>query len=148
MSKTLSKLKVVNIIYIEGEEEKTKKVLVKKAGLGKAKRLTSAIGGIFSALPDYLKAKGIEDTDKFIQELEIEDLLGLVPELLQLGVDQLMEIVSIAADLELEFIEEYVGIDEALEILEATFEVNNFDKALEKAKNLMAKAGVKLKTVE
>ena len=142
MAKSLSKFKKVDLIVVEGEKESKVTVIIKKAGLGKYKEITGAIGDLIKSLPKFLEEKGIEKPDEFIEKMTITDMLEVLPELLAFGMEQLVDIVAVITNLEPEFIKENVGLDEALEILEATLDVNNIAGAVEKGKNLAGRLGI------
>lgn len=137
MAKTLSRIKTVEITYIEGGQEKTEKIQIVKAGLGKWKKLTDSIKNLFGLLPEVLKEKGIEDPEKYIEGMSPQDLLMLIPDLLEVAAEEFLKIISLGADLDQEYIEEKVGLDETVDIFEAIVEVNNLVKVAEKGKNLM-----------
>lgn len=137
LSKTLSRIKKVDIEVIKGDEIKKETIIIKKAALGQWKMLTSSIKKLFEMLPEMLKAKGIDNPQKYIEQIEIEDLLQLIPDLLEFAAEEFIKIISLGADLDQEYIEEKVGLDETIDIFEAIVEVNNLVKVAEKGKNLM-----------
>ena len=141
-AKTLKKIKNIDIVVIEKEQEKIETVIVKKAGLGKYKQLSDIIQNLFQMLPNILEEKGIEDPDKYIESLEITELVMLIPELLGNSIDQLIELICLGADIEKKYAEEHIGADEAFEILEAIIEVNGLLKVVEKGKNFMNRLGL------
>ena len=137
MAKTLTRIKKVEIIYIEEGKEKKEIITVQKAPLGKWKRLTDSIKRLFELLPEILKKKGIENPEEYIEKIEIQDLLLLIPDMLEVAADEMVSVLAIGTDLEGEYIEEKVGLDEAIDLFEAIIAVNNLIKVVEKGKNLM-----------
>ena len=137
MAKTLSRIKTVNITFIEEGKEKVEKIQVTKAALGKWKKLTDSIGKLFELLPELLRAKGIEDPQKYLEQMGMQDLLLLIPDMLEVAADEMVSVLAIGTDLEAEYIEEKVGLDEAIDLFEAIIEVNNLIKVVDKGKNLM-----------
>ena len=137
LSKTLSRIKKVDIEVIKGDEIKKETIIIKKAALGQWKMLTSSIKKLFEMLPEMLKAKGIDNPQKYIEQIEIEDLLQLIPDLLEFATDEFINVLAIGTGLDVNFIEENVGLDEAIELAEAIIEVNNLFQVVEKGKNLM-----------
>ena len=57
MAKTLGRMKIVEITYVEDGQEKTDRVTVEKAPLGKWKQLTESINNLLEVLPEILKKK-------------------------------------------------------------------------------------------
>lgn len=137
MAKTLSRIKTVNITIIEEGKEKVEKIQVTKAALGKWKKLTDSIGKLFELLPEMLRAKGIEDPQKYLEQMGMQDLLLLIPDMLEVAADEMVSVLAIGTDLEVEYIEEKVGLDEAIDLFEAIIAVNNLIKVVEKGKNIM-----------
>lgn len=137
MAKTLSRIKTVDITFIEEGKEKVEKIQVTKAALGKWKKLTDSIGKLFELLPELLRAKGIEDPQKYLEQMGMQDLLLLIPDMLEVAADEMVSVLAIGTDLEAEYIEEKVGLDEAIDLFEAIIEVNNLIKVVDKGKNLM-----------
>lgn len=142
MAKTLSRIKTIDITIIENSQEKVEKITVQKAGLGKWKKLTDSIKKLFELLPEILKEKGVKDTDKFIEQMEIQDLLLLIPDMLTVATDEVINILALSTDLDAEYIEKNVGLDEAVELFEVIIEVNNIVKVVEKGKNLINLLGM------
>lgn len=142
MAKTLERVKKVSIttvVELDGDiEERVMTVTVKKAPLGKWKRLTDSIKKLFELLPEILEKKGVEDPEKYIEKMGPQDLLMLIPDMLEVATEEVINILALGADTEPEYIEKHVGLDEAIEIFEAIIEVNNLIKVVEKGKNLMA----------
>lgn len=137
MAKTLSRIKTVDITIIEGGKEKVEKIQVVKAALGKWKKLTDGIKRLFELLPELLRGKGIEDPQKYLEQMGMQDLLLLIPDMLETATDEVINILALGADKEREFIESHVGLDEAIDLFEAIIAVNNLIKVVEKGKNLM-----------
>lgn len=141
MSKTLPRTKVVEISIIdEAGQEQVQKVVVKKAGLGRWKQITNAIKRLLNLLPEFLQTKGIEDPEAFIDSLSYTDLIALIPDILDMAADEFINLLAVGTGLDVEFLEENVGIDEAIELVEAIIQVNNIFGAVEKGKNLIPRA--------
>ena len=138
MAKTLERIKTVSITNIVEGQEKVDKITIVKAGLGKWKKLTDSIKKLFELLPEILEKKGIEDTEKYIEKMGMQDLLLLLPDMLEVAAEEIINILALGADTEPKYIEKHVGLDEAIEIFEAIIEVNKLVKVVEKGKNLMA----------
>lgn len=141
MSKSLPRTKVVEITVIdETGQEQVQKVVVKKAGLGRWKQITNAIKRLFNLLPEFLQTKGIEDPEAFIDSLSYTDLIALIPDILDMAADEFINLLAVGTGLDVEFLEENIGIDEAIELVEAIIQVNNIFGAVEKGKNLIPRA--------
>ena len=141
MSKSLPRTKVVEITVIdEAGQEQVQKVVVKKAGLGRWKQITNAIKRLLNLLPEFLQTKGIEDPEAFIDALSYTDLIALIPDILAMAADEFINLLAVGTGLDVEFLEKNVGIDEAVELVEAIIQVNNIFEAVEKGKNLIPRA--------
>ena len=136
MAKTLGRIKTVEITYIEDGQEKTDRVTVAKAPLGKWKQLTESINNLLEVLPEILKKKGVEDPEKYIEQMGIQEFVMLIPDMLEFAVDEIINVLAIGTGLTTEYIEEKVGLDETVDLLEAIIEVNGIVKVVEKGKNL------------
>ena len=137
MAKSIGRIKKVSVAVIEGDEVVEKKYIIKKAGLGKYKELTGAIGELIGFMPQVLAQRGVEDPHQYIEDMTIMDMLDLFPELFGCGVEQLTEVVAIILDEDEDFVEENIGLDEAVERVAAAREVNNLKGLVAKVKNLM-----------
>ena len=141
MSKTLPRIKVVEITVIdEAGQEQIQKVTVKKAGLGRWKQIINALKKLINMLPEFLKTKGIEDPETFIDSLSYTDLIAMIPDILDMAADEFINLLAIGTGLDVEFLEVNVGIDEAIELVEAIIQVNDIFGAVEKGKNLIPRA--------
>lgn len=136
MAKTLGRMKTVEITYIEDGQEKTDRVTVAKAPLGKWKQLTESINNLLEVLPEILKKKGVEDPEKYIEQMGIQEFVMLIPDMLEFAVDEIINVLAIGTGLTTEYIEEKVGLDETIDLLEAIIEVNGIVKVVEKGKKL------------
>lgn len=136
MAKTLGRIKTVEITYIEDGQEKTERVTVAKAPLGKWKQLTESINNLLEVLPEVLKKKGVDDPEKYIEQMGVQDFVVLIPDMLEFAVDEIINVLAIGTGLSTEYIEEKVGLDETIDLLEAVVEVNGLARAVEKGKNL------------
>lgn len=148
MPKTLSKIKKVTIDVIEDEEIKHKTIVVKKAALGKWAKLTTTIRKLINSLPEMMDRLGIEkeNQEEFLNSLTPNELIGFIPELLDIVADEFINIVALGADLEPDYVEENIGLDDALILFEAIIEVNSFKKdAVEVGKKILAQLTSKLK---
>jgi len=140
MSKSLARIKNIEIEIIKGNEVVTKTIKVKKAPLGNWKRLTDSAKKILNILPEVLEAKGIEEKEEmeaYFEQMTTEDVLLLLPDMLEVAFEEVINILSLGTDCDTKFLKEKVGADEALELFEAVIEVNNLVKVVEKGKNLM-----------
>jgi len=141
MSKTLPRIKVVEITIIDdSSQEQVQKILVKKAGLGRWKQIINALKKLINMLPEFLEAKGIENPEAFIDSLSYTDLIAMIPDILDMAADEFINLLSIGTGLEVDFLEENVGIDEAIDLVEAIIQVNDIFGAVEKGKNLIPRA--------
>ena len=136
MAKTIGRLKIVEIIYIEDGQVKTDRVTVSKSPLGKWKQLTESINNLLEVLPEILKKKGIDDPEKYIEQMGIQEFVMLIPDMLEFAVNEIINVLAIGTGLSTEYIEEKVGLDETIDLLEAIIEVNGIVKVVEKGKNL------------
>ena len=138
MSKTLPRVKVVEITVIdEADQEQAQKITVKKAGLGRWKQIINALKKLINMLPEFLETKGIENPEAFIDTLSYTDLIAMIPDVLDMAADEFIHLLAIGTGLEVDFLEENVGIDEAVGLVEAIIQVNNIFEAVEKGKNLI-----------
>lgn len=141
MSKTLPRIKVVEITIIdETGQEQVQKIPVKKAGLGKWKQINNAIKKLINMLPEFLETKGIEDLETFIDSFSYTDLITMIPDILDMATDEFINLLAVGTGLKVEFLEENVGIDEAVDLVEAIIQVNDIFRAVEKGKNLIPRA--------
>ena len=141
MSKTLPRIKVVEITIIdETGQEQVQKIPVKKAGLGKWKQINNAIKKLINTLPEFLETKGIEDLETFIDSFSYTDLIAMIPDILDMATDEFINLLAVGTGLKVEFLEENVGIDEAVDLVEAIIQVNDIFRAVEKGKNLIPRA--------
>lgn len=137
MAKTLSRIKTVDITVIEDGKERVEKITAHKVALGKWKRLITSTRKLFKLVPEVLKDQGIEDPQAYIDQMDLQDLLLLIPDMLEVAADECINVLALGANLEAEYIEENVGLDEAVDLFEAIIEVNNLIKVVETGKNLM-----------
>ncbi|SDM20988.1 hypothetical protein [Halarsenatibacter silvermanii] len=142
MAKSIGRIKKVKVDIIEGDEVVEKKYIIKKAGLGKYKKLTGAFAELLGLVPQVLEERGIEDTNEYLENMSIVDMLDIFPELFGYGVDQLAEVVAVILDEDEEFVSENIGLDEAVDIVEVALEVNNLKGLAAKAKNLLGGAKI------
>lgn len=141
MSKTLPRIKVVEITIIdETGQEQVQRIPVKKAGLGKWKQINNAIKKLINMLPEFLETKGIEDLETFIDSFSYTDLITMIPDILDMATDEFINLLAVGTGLKVEFLEENVGIDEAVDLVEAIIQVNDIFRAVEKGKNLIPRA--------
>lgn len=138
MSKTLPRIKIVEITIIdETGQEQTKKITVKKAGLGQWKQIITSVKKLFNQLPEFLKVKGMEDPEAFLESLSYTDLIAMIPDVLDMAADEFINLLAMGTGLDVNFLEQNIGIDEAVDLVEAIVEVNNIFGAVEKGKNLI-----------
>jgi hypothetical protein len=141
MAKTLSRIKKVDITTIidsdDGIEEKTRTIKVKKAPLGKWKQLTDNVKVLFDLLPEVLEEKGIENPQEYMMQMSEKEIISYLPDMFRVATDEVIDILSLGTGVDVETLENEVGIDEAVELFEAVVEVNNLVKVVEKGKNLM-----------
>jgi len=141
MSKTLPRVKIVEIIVIDEDgQEQSKKITVKKAGLGRWKQIITVIKKLINMLPEFLETKGVEDPEAFIDSLSYTDLIAMIPDILDMAADEFINLLAVGTGLEVDFLEKNVGIDEAVDLVEAIIQVNNIFEAVEKGKNLIPRA--------
>ena len=141
MSKALPRVKVVEITIIDDAgQEQFQKISVKKAGLGRWKQIINAIKKLINLLPEFLKSKGVEDPEAFIDSLTYTDLIAMIPDILDMAADEFINLLAVGTGLKVEFLEENVGIDEAVDLVEAIIQVNDIFGAVEKGKNLIPRA--------
>ena len=141
MAKTLSRIKKVDITTViesdDGIEEKTITIKVKKAPLGKWKRLTDNVKVLFDLLPEVLEEKGIENPQEYMMQMSEKEIISYLPDMFRVATDEVIDMLSLGTGVDVETLENEVGIDEAVELFEAVVEVNNLVKVVEKGKNLM-----------
>jgi hypothetical protein len=105
--------------------ESGQKVTVKKLPLGRYAKLIKAI----QDLPKHQKK---------LESLENETVLEALPELIAEGLPDVIRILAIATPLKKEEIEE-LGLDEAVDLAMAVFEVNNYQKVYDRIKKALAR---------
>ena len=109
-NKSLKKVKEVTIITSEGEEKVFK---VKKMPLGRY-------------------AQAIEELEKIpelvgqIATMETEDIFKQLPKMLATSFEDVVGVLSIATGIDKTFLQEEVDLEEAIELVHAVIEVNNF----------------------
>lgn len=134
----MDRIKKITIDVKENGKYKQEKITVEKVPLGKWKNLIDTVKRLFKVLPEVLEAKGIEDTDEYMETMTMQDLIMLLPDMLEVAAEEIFNLLSIGSGLSTEYIEEKVGLDEAVELFEAIIEVNNLIKVAEKGKNLIS----------
>jgi len=140
MAKTLGRIKKVDIEIVEDGEVKKETITVSKAPLGKWKSLTDSAKKLLNLLPEVLEEKGIEGKEEYeayFEQMGTDDVIMLLPDMLEVAFDEVMKILALGSDHDAEYMKEKVGLDEAVEIFETIIEVNNLVKVVEKGKNLM-----------
>ena len=137
MAKTLSRIKKVDIEIVEDNEIKEETIVVKKAPLGRWKKITDSIKVLFDLLPEVLEDQGVKDIESYLLEMSEQDIIMLLPDMIEVATDEVFNLLSLGAGVDKKFIEEKVGLDEAVELFEAIVEVNKLMKVVEKAKNIM-----------
>jgi hypothetical protein len=138
MSKALPRIKVVEITVLdEAGQEQTQQIYVKKAGLGRWKQIINSIKKLFKLLPEFLESQGIDDSEEFIESLSYMDMIAMIPDIMDMAADEFINLLAMGTELEVDFLKEHVGIDEAVDLVEAIIEVNNLLGAIEKGKNLI-----------
>lgn len=141
MSKALPRSKVVQITIIDEQgQEKVELITVKKAGLGQWKQIISALKNLLNLLPEFLKSKGVENIEEFLDTLSYADLIALIPDILDMAAGEFITLLAVGTGLDIKYLDEKVGIDEAVELVEAILQVNNVFEAVEKGKNLVPRA--------
>ncbi len=135
MSKTVSRIKSVDITIVENAKERVEKITVVKAGLGNWKGLTDTLKTLLGILPEVLEKRGIEDIEKYTENMTYQDLLLLIPDMFDVATDEVINLLAVGTGKDFEYINKYVGIDEAIELFEAIAEVNNLMKVVETGKN-------------
>jgi len=141
MAKTLSRIKKVDITTVieldDDIEERSRTITVKKAPLGKWKQLTDNVKVLFDLLPEVLEEKGIENPQEYMMQMSEKEIISYLPDMFRVATDEVIDILSLGTGVDVETLEDEVGIDEAIELFEAVIEVNNLVKVVEKGKNLM-----------
>jgi len=135
LSKTVSRIKSVDITIVENAKERVEKITVVKAGLGNWKGLTDTLKTLLGILPEVLEKRGIEDIEKYTENMTYQDLLLLIPDMFDVATDEVINLLAVGTGKDFEYINKYVGIDEAIELFEAIAEVNNLMKVVETGKN-------------
>lgn len=152
-NKNITKSKIVEVSFIKnideidvtnvnGEvQEETRKILVQKAPLGKYEQLSIILEKFFDLFIEFLKDQGVKDPTRYIEQLDVEDLIALLPKfisgLYKFAIDEMIEFISIGTGIDEEFIRENIDAGEAYEIVKAIIEVNGLLKVVSEVKNLM-----------
>jgi hypothetical protein len=141
MAKSISRVKEINIDVIKNGEVEERKIVVSKAPLGNWKKLTDSIQKLMNLLPEVLEEeKGLEsqeELEQYFDQMIMQDILLLLPDMMEVAFDEVMNLLALGSDKDSKFMEKYVGMDEAIDIFEAIVEVNNLVKVAEKGKNLL-----------
>jgi|GEM_PF-2705527 hypothetical protein len=141
MTKSISRVKEINIDVIKNGEVEERKIVVSKAPLGNWKKLTDSIQKLMNLLPEVLEEeKGLEsqeELEQYFDQMTMQDILLLLPDMMEVAFDEVMNLLALGSDKDSKFMEKYVGMDEAIDIFEAIVEVNNLVKVAEKGKNLL-----------
>ena len=136
MSKTMPRSKTVKIVVFKNGQEQIEEVEVRKAGLGKWKKIIDSLKKVENLLPQIIERKGYDDPDKFLDNLTTLDLAGLIPEIFSFALEEIIEVLAIGTSADKKFIEQNVGPDEAVELFTAIVEVNNLYKVAEAGKQV------------
>lgn len=131
MSQDKSLPKVITITLDDG-----KIVIVRKLALGKYMELIPIIERLFT---DIIKdLQGIFGDDEEQKDLTDEDFIKKVPGLVMTFMPEAITIISVATGLEKSYVQDTLGLDEAIEIVVAIIKTNNFSRVAEQVKNLIA----------
>lgn len=144
--KTLKRIKEVNIEVAKNGEIEEKTVIVSKAPLGKWKKLSDSFQKLLNILPEVLASKGLteqEELEAYFSNVTQQEILMLLPDIMEVAFDEVMKILALGTNKDKKFMEKYVGLDEAVDILDGIIEVNRLLKVVEKGKNLMSLLGRK-----
>ncbi|AZO96129.1 hypothetical protein [Halocella sp. SP3-1] len=152
-NKDLTKSKIVKVTFIKdldnvdisnvkgGIKEETRKVLIKKAPLGKWHELSLLLEKFFDLFKEFLQEQGVEDTDKFFENLTVKKLIDIFPKFIsgiyKFAIDEIIEFISIGTGLDEEFICNNLDMEETFEIIKAIIEVNGLIKVGQEVKNLI-----------
>jgi DNA-binding ferritin-like protein (Dps family) len=102
-----------------------REVVVKKLPLGD-------YAEVFKLIADFTKY--FKSTTDWTEQNFFEQL----PNMLSEAPDKMQRIIVIATDLEQKDVEENIGLDDAIDIFEALFEINNYSKLFTKIKKALA----------
>lgn len=109
-NKSLKKVKMVTIVTDEGEEKVFK---IKKMPLGRYAQ----------AMEELEKIPGLVGQ---LTNMETEDIFKQLPKMLATSFGDVVGVLSVATKIEKEFLQEEVDLEEAVDLVQAVIEVNNF----------------------
>lgn len=141
MAKSIERIKKVKIDKVKDGEVKEDTVVISKAALGEWKKITDSFQKLLNVLPEVLEEKGLtekEELEEYFAQMTQEDIIRLLPDIMDVALEETAKLLAVGSDKDGSYIEKFVGIDEAMDILEAIIEVNNLIKAVEKGKNLIS----------
>ncbi len=131
-------------------------IVVRKLPLGRVAQLAQ----LLDSLPDVITAVTGDDelvamfNEAMAGKGEAQDFQALgkavvtvLPRLLATAQDFVVRLIAVGAELDRKWVEENVGLDEALELLVAIFTVNNLSAIQKHGKNLMRLFGLEGKMV-
>jgi len=146
MSEAKSLPRSISVTILAGTDRE-RVVQVEKLPLGKAATLGLAfkrIGEKFADLRDDERLKGLlagEDFDKLPLDQAALRVLEFLPEIIEVAVDLVIDILIAGTDVTREEAEQ-LGLDEATMLLAAILEVNNLNAIQENLKNVMERLGL------
>lgn len=150
-NKNLTKSKIIKITSVKGDvditnvtgnvEEETRKVLIKKAPIGKYQELSNIFNKFFNLFEEFLKKQGVKNPEKYIAEMTAEQGISLIPSFLgdiyEFAIEELIEFIAIGSGLKEEFIRENLDAEETYEVVKAIIEINGLLKVGKEVKNLI-----------
>jgi|LSQX01.1.fsa_nt_gb hypothetical protein len=127
-------------------------VKVRKLPLGQAASLGVAFKSLINKASDFREhdgLKGLLSQDSDIMDLPLHELalqlVGVLPELMEVAADGVIEILSVGSGVEPEELRE-VGFDEASELFLAIVTVNNLEAVQRNLKNALGRLGLRKRT--
>jgi len=127
-------------------------VKVRKLPLGQAASLGVAFKSLINKASDFREhdgLKGLLSQDSDIMDLPLHELalqlVGVLPELMEIAADGVIEILSVGSGVEPEELRE-VGFDEASELFLAIVTVNNLEAVQRNLKNALGRLGLRKRT--
>lgn len=131
---------VTKTIEINGQN-----VTVRKLGLIKYAKLQSLLDNFITSITDFMKRQSEIKYSIEIDEMDVaQNLVSSIVEVLSSNAIAMIDLIELTTDLERSYIEEYVGIAEAVEIIDAVIEVNRIVQVIDKAKKLMMGLGAQM----
>ena len=114
-------------------------VTVKKLGLISYTKMQTILDTISTSIAEFLESyQEIKFSSSISDFSTMPQLVSTVSQAILNNIPVLVDFLDICTDMERSYIEQYVGIDDAIILLDAIIEVNKINSIGESVKNLIA----------